>query len=41
VQKKPRGYFENEDSEKGELLLRPLLYALTGDISKDAIKRIQ
>jgi hypothetical protein len=35
-----RNYFEHEDSESGEQLLRPLIYAVTADISQDAIERI-
>lgn len=35
-----RNYFEYEDSESGEQLLRPLIYAVTADISQDAIERI-
>ena len=35
-----RNYFEYEESESGEQLLRPLIYAVTADISQDAIDRI-
>ena len=40
--KKIRGnYFDSEEHGSEEQLLRPLIYALTGDISRHAIQRIQ
>jgi hypothetical protein len=32
-----QNFFEHEESDSGEQLLRPLIYALTGDVSKDSI----